>query len=231
MSSFDTDLEYAQPILSSVFSPSLSTALLAFVEEQEYDDAESILSDLEDATDSNMLEELHLTDPLQIHLFTAIVTTIFAEHDHTVHLALCLETDFALSIDEKRVDGLTVPELTRLIATELNTLRVAAYDVNALFLSLHSNGVDGAHFVSALNAPRHQLRFAKMLSKCAVPMGKAKAIYKAIRIRIESQQQFEPSVSSTAPTSAHSVISPFPGPMVGSKCLNSYFDFPRFQVV
>ena len=214
MSSFNSDLKYAASIISSVFSPSLSTAFTTFIEEQEYESAECILSELDDVSDSNMFEDLELSDSAQIGLFGVILRLILKEHDHSLHIALCPDhSTSALSdaeIEGKRIETLSVIEFTRTIAIELNAVRVIGFNVNALFMTLHSEQYDGGHFVSTMNAPRHQIHFAKMISKCTVPMGRAKAVYKAIRGRAQRQQQFE-SISSTLP---HSVISPLDQYMV-----------------
>lgn len=225
MSSFAADLKYAESMLSAVFSPSLSTAFTAFIEEQEYDDADSILSDLEDESDSNLLHEVNLSNPPQIRLFTVILTVIFKEHDHSLHIALCPDlSPFGRSdaeIQRKRIEDLSVIEFTRLIAIELRALHVVRFDVNSLFIALRVDKYDGHRFVSSLNAPRQQLLFAKLIAKCTVPMGRAKAVHKAIRNRVESQKM--ECSNSMSGTIGHSAISPVHDP------INPFLVFPVFK--
>jgi len=177
-----------------------------------------------DDSDSNLLTELNFTDPEQRLLFCALilnilnvkmeqqcnaagegegddVTTPTCDYDYSEMRAqtpaAILGAAHNVSLEEKDVMEMDAVELSKLAVSHLQQLKVPEVDQSLLVDMLSRRGYTGHQFSCLLTERRSELNFCKLLKKCNVPMGKAKEVFKTIKIRVQMEQHYRlPSSTS-----------------------------------
>lgn len=78
---FELDLKHAKSVLTELFSAELSKEFDTLIYEGQYD-KDTIVDDIEDENDSNIIDGLQIKDEAQLKLFCNVIIQIFKYHDH-----------------------------------------------------------------------------------------------------------------------------------------------------
>ena len=81
MSQFEDYLQAAKSAITHLFSPLLALEFEHVIDEGEYDE-ETLVDDIEDEDDSNIVDGLHFINESQLKLFQTLIIQIFKHHNH-----------------------------------------------------------------------------------------------------------------------------------------------------
>ena len=96
----------------------------------------------------------------------------------------------SMSLEEKHVVEMDDVEFSKLAVSHLQRLKVPEVDQALLVSMLHRRGYSGLRFSCLLTERRSELNFCKLLKTCNVPMGKAKEVFKCLKIRVQMERQY-----------------------------------------
>eukprot|EP01084_Bolivina_argentea_P192702 330753_1 len=194
MDEFDEDLKHAKTALSQLFSQQLSDEFENVVDFGEFD-GDAIIEDIQDVDDSNIIEGICITDPSKQQLFCNLMIHIFQDHNYNIDTFTTsstavepLDVPQAVDIDEvyndattKYIKDMDRDEFIHLICKELEALEVASFNEDMLISTLYNEGYDGHAFYAGMQEPKHVMKFAKVLKKANIALGKAKEIANLIQ--------------------------------------------------
>ena len=90
MTQFEEDLAAAKFAISQIFSSRLALEFMYVIEEGEYDE-NTLIDDIQDENDSNIIDGLININTKQLEIFPQLIIEIFKHHNHDISsLKFCI---------------------------------------------------------------------------------------------------------------------------------------------